>query len=378
MIFYSKTMPEALKESLFPRSFFVSLGKSIEAEIPSIKTESFLNLIYNETWENLELKERMTHTAKILAQLLPKDYLLALKIVLRMAEPLQQTGFAGMILSEFVALYGLDFPEESLVALERFTKIASAEFAIRPFILNHPDRVHKQMLFWSQNSDPAVRRLSTEGYRPRLPWGLGIPALKKDPSPVLQILENLKDDPDEVVRRSVANNLNDIGKDKPEIMLRVLETWHQESLNLTNEKRANRQALIKHALRSLIKKGEPRALSLIGIKQGAELKILNFTASSHEVRQGETVRFSLTLFSISEETQDILIDYALHFVRAKGKSNAKVFKGQRTLLKPKETFNASFSFSFREITTRRYYPGKHRAEVLVNGLARATCEFELV
>ena len=180
-----------------------------------------------------------------------------------------------MVFLDFVEVFGLDDYEASIPALEYFTQYMSAEFAVRPFIVKYPKQMLAQMLVWSKHTNPDVRRLSSEGSRPRLPWGIALPALKKDPAPVLPILEELKLDPSESVRRSVANNLNDIAKDHPEVTLQVLHSWQA----LDREEIA---AITRHALRTLLKDGHPQALELLGYPPPQlTVSSLSLTARQH-------------------------------------------------------------------------------------------------
>ena len=166
-------------------------------------------------------------------------------------------GFVKMIFPDFVEVYGLDDWEASIPALEEFTQQTSAEFAIRPFIVRYPERTMAQMLEWAGHAHEGVRRLSSEGCRPRLPWAIALSALKADPSPILPILDRLKGDPSESVRRSVANNLNDISKDNPDVVIGVLRRWQADDTDEMHR-------LTSHALRTLLKAGNLDALALLG------------------------------------------------------------------------------------------------------------------
>ncbi len=192
-----------------------ALGAVIQAEYPAFDTQGFAARVFDESWEDLELKGRMRHITLALGDMLPADYRLALGILHRVLPSLGYYGFEKMVFPDYVGVYGLDDWEASMPALEVFTQEVSAEFAIRPFIIRYQDQTMAQMQRWAGHEHPEVRRLASEGSRPRLPWGIALPALKADPAPILPILERLRADEAETVRRSVANNLNDISKDNP-------------------------------------------------------------------------------------------------------------------------------------------------------------------
>jgi 3-methyladenine DNA glycosylase AlkC len=265
-----------------------------------------------------------------------------------------------MFLPDFVEYYGLDDWEASLPALEHFTQLCSSEFAVRPFILRDSSRMMAQMLAWTQHDSHHVRRLASEGCRPRLPWAMALPEFKRDPSPVLPVLEALKDDPSEYVRRSVANNLNDIAKDNPGMVIETLRRW-------TQNPGAGIAWITNRALRTLVKDGHSDALALLGYGAGAALAVTDFTLSSAAVHMGETLTFAFEVVSAADEPQDLLIDYIVYFVKANGTRAAKVFKLAQRQINPGETLRIEKKHPFRPITTRVYYPGEHAVGLKING-----------
>ncbi|NQS91625.1 MAG: DNA alkylation repair protein, partial [Chloroflexi bacterium] len=246
----------ALKD-MFSKDSVGVLAQSIAAVDPSFQEAQFLQGVFDRTWEKLELKQRMRQITIQLAKQLPEDYPGALEILKKSLPLLTEQGFEKMVFPDYVELFGLEDWESSIQAMEFFTQHVSAEFAIRPFIVRYPDETLQKMLSWTDHTHPGVRRLASEGCRPRLPWGLRLQELVLDPSPILPILEKLKDDPREEIRRSVANNINDIAKDHPDLVVEVLSRW-QDPDNI------DRSRLIKHALRTLLKAGHPGALGLLG------------------------------------------------------------------------------------------------------------------
>jgi 3-methyladenine DNA glycosylase AlkC len=259
-----------------------------------------------------------------------------------------------------VEVFGLDDWDLSIAALEEFTKHVSGEFAIRPFITQYPENTLLKMEEWADHNHPGVRRLASEGCRPRLPWGLRLQNLVEDPTPILPILEKLKDDPREEIRRSVANNLNDISKDNPDIVLEILSRWQK-----TEDE--NRERLIKHALRTLIKAGNPGALKLLGFSDTPEVLVKNISVEPDQIHLGEDVIFRFEIHSTSQDEQMLMIDYLVHFMRANGSQSPKVFKLSQKAIQPGEVLQIRKKHGFRPITTRKYYPGKQSFQPQVNG-----------
>jgi 3-methyladenine DNA glycosylase AlkC len=364
-------MAEALKTMLYTPAFFDSLAAAIQTVYPEVDTPAFITSIHNEHWNTLELKQRMRHTSVTVRNFLPDDYRAALSILLKVAPTLDRYGFERIFFSDFVEQYGLHDWEASLPALESFTQAASAEFAVRPFIIQDQTRMLAQMQQWAQHESAHVRRLASEGCRPRLPWAMALPTLKKDPTPILPILEHLKHDPSEDVRRSVANNLNDIAKDNPQVVIDTVRRWHAESSS------PETQALIRHALRTLIKAGNPDALALLGYGDQAAVVIKNLMVEPAVIDMHGSVTFSFEVESAADAPQDLMVDYILHLAGANGKTRTKVFKLAKVTLGPGETIRLSKPHSFKPITTRRYYPGAHAIEIQINGKGCGRVEFEV-
>ena len=184
------------------------------------------------------------------------------------------------------------------------------------------------------------------------------------------MLELLKDDPTTLVRRSVANNLNDLAKVHPELAVDVCRRWSAEPS-------PERQWLVKHALRSLLKRGNPAALATLGVGAAPAVTISRATLEPRRVKLGGKLRFFFHLTSSAAAAQQLLVDYAVHFVKANGAARPKVFKLRRVQLGASAQLRLAGSVSFEDLTTRRHYPGRHRIEVLVNGVAYPLAEFEV-
>ncbi len=314
----------------------------------------------------LELKARVQHLAQAIWRVLGPDLLPALKRLetAALSEP-PLKAFAAWPAFTMVAENGLEHPAQSLKCLGVLTHLFSAEFAVRPFIDAHPKLAMEQMLAWTTHTDEHRRRLASEGCRTRLPWGGNLRALIADPSPILPILEALKDDEAEYVRRSVANNLNDLAKDHPDLTMEICERW-------TKGASKDRLRLIKHGLRTLIKAGNPRALAIIGVGE-PELGELLFTASS-AVKLGEHLELSLQ--AELPKKQKLVVDFALHLLHKNGEHGRKVFKW-RTLTAPAGPLELSKRHPIKAVTVRSYYPGVQSVELLINGRSVQTVDFEL-
>lgn len=356
-----------LKDILGPQAL-ATIADAGTAASPRFDRAAFLTAA-SDGLDALSIMERVRHIADALAIALPADYAAALPIVRAMAPRLGH-GFQAVAVTEFVARHGLDDVDASLTALADLTQYGTAEFAIRPFLAHHPDHVLGVMLGWTQDDNEHVRRLASEGCRPRLPWAARVPALKADPTLGAPILEALKADPALYVRKSVANHLNDIAKDRPDWLLDRLADWSQDE--------AATRWIVRHALRTLIKAGDPRALALIGVGHGAAVMVQGFAVEPATVRLGEPIAITTTLASDAAETQSLVVDYRIHYARPGGKKSAKVFKwkgldlaaGARTALSIRQTI--------RDFSTRRHHAGRHEVELIVNGQVMATAAFDLL
>lgn len=271
----------------------------------------------------------------------------------------------------FVARFGLEHFELSMQAQYELTQRFTAEFSIRPFLEASPERTLVRLREWANDPNVHVRRLVSEGTRPRLPWAPRLRDFQRDPRPVLELLELLKDDPEEYVRRSVANNLNDIGKDHPELLVATCARWATEAS-------PNRQRLVRHALRSLVKAGDADALAVLGFASGAAADVRGVRIEPAQVHVGGRVTISFDVVSRATGLQPLLLDLRVHFIKANGGTSAKVFKAGSVHLAPGESASFRKTISLAEMTTRRHYPGMHRVEILINGEAHPAGAFEVL
>lgn len=316
----------------------------------------------------LSIMERVRHIADALHGALPGAYPEALDIVRAMAPRLAH-GFQAMAVTEYVARYGLDHFDRSMDALADLTRFGSAEFAIRPFLAQDATHALAMMMGWTTSEDEHVRRLASEGARPRLPWAARVQALKADPTLAAPILEALKADPSLYVRKSVANHLNDIAKDRPDWLLDRLASWPQGDPRTV--------WIIRHALRTLIKKGDPRALALIGVGHGAAIIVRRFAIEPPVVRLGDRISIAAELASDAPGEQRLVVDYRIHYARAGGKTAPKVFKLKTFELAAGSAITLGLSQTIRDFSTRRHHPGRHRVELIVNGKTMGESAFEI-
>ena len=330
----------------------------------------------------LELKERVNHIISILHDYLPNDFPQAAAILINIADVWDfgnaddsLKSFAAWPIIDYFSVYGLEHPEESLLGLKQLTHLFSAEFAIRAFIVKYPEYCHQQFTLWVKDESEDVRRLVSEGTRPKLPWGLQLKQFVVDPTPNLTLLTSLKSDPSLYVRRSVANHLNDIAKNHPAVVINTCKQWLNEKTK-TDAKEVD--WVIKHATRTLVKNGYAEVFSLLGFTENPKVNIDQIILSNEVIKLGEAINFTFNITSASQKPQHFVIDYAIHFVKANGKQQAKVFKLKNVTLQPNETINLSKSFSFKPITTRKYYLGEHKIELLLNGQPVSAKSFDLV
>lgn len=356
-----------LKDLLGPAAL-AAIADAGTAASPRFDRAAFLAAASNGI-DALSIMERVRHIAAALAPALPADYTTALDVLRAMA-PRLSGGFQAVAITDYVAQQGLTDFDASLAALADLTRYGTAEFAIRPFLAADTPRTLAAMQRWTASDDEHVRRLASEGCRPRLPWAARVPALKADQTLGAPILEALKADPAVYVRKSVANHLNDIAKDRPDWLLDRLAGWPQDD--------PATEWIVRHALRTLIKAGDPRALALIGVGHGAEVAVGRFAVNPATVPLGAQITITADLASTSAATQPLVIDYRIHYARAGGKTAAKVFKWKAIDLAAGETAALSIRQTIRDFSTRRHHPGLHRIELIVNGETMAETAFDLL
>ncbi|EFQ64159.1 DNA alkylation repair enzyme-like protein [Pseudomonas fluorescens WH6] len=356
----------ALKE-IFNVERLQHIASEMKAVYPAFDDKGFLKHATAGLAE-LSVMQRMARVSESLHAVIPLDYPQTLKRLHALA-PRLNSSFVSLFLPHYVAIYGLADFKRSMAALKYFTTFGSAEFAIRAFLLQDLPRTLAVMQQWSLDANEHVRRLASEGSRPRLPWSFRLAEVQANPTLCASILDNLKADPSLYVRKSVANHLNDITKDHPEWVLSLIEGW-----NLDNP---NTAWIARHALRSLIKQGNPRALTIMGAGARAEVKLHHLTVTPAVIKLGERINLSFSLESTAAIPQKLVVDYAIDYVKSAGHSAAKVFKLKAFTLGTGEQQPISREQHIRELTTRKHYPGRHVVHVMVNGERLGSTEFEL-
>jgi len=363
-----------LFKDIYNQEFYDQFAAVLAQTVDSFDCAQFKSLIFCAEFNDYELKDRMIHTAKVMAHFLPKDFGQAVTVVKKIINQLRQQQICEqsiefMFFPEFIALYGIDDYDNSIDAFEFVTQFTSCEFAVRPYIVKYPEPMLTQMLLWSQHQDSRVRRLASEGSRPRLPWAMGLPSLKQDPTPLLAILDNLKQDPEEIVRRSVANNLNDIAKDNADVVIDIAKKW----LGSNKE----RDWLVKHGCRTLLKQGNSEVLKLFGF-DSRFVKLSNFKIETPTVNIGKHLEFSFSLANTASKTQMVRLEYGLYYLKKNGELARKVFKISERELAANQGYDFNRKQSFKLITTRVFYPGIHQLAVIINGQEQQLKPFELV
>jgi 3-methyladenine DNA glycosylase AlkC len=366
------TEAQQLKDHLGPAAI-KQLAEILRSVYPAFNQQGFETQALQQL-DKRELKDRVQHIISVLAQYLPHDFAETALLLKSVSEnwPEASEGnwshFVAWPLIDYVGVYGLEKPELGLSVLEKLTPLFTAEFAIRPFLEQHFELTHQQLLRWTQHENEHVRRLASEGIRPRLPWASQLSALRDDPSPIWPIVERLKNDPSLYVRRSVANNLNDIGKDHSERLIEVCQQWLSDG----DEKVA---WVVKHGLRSLVKQGREEVYPLLGFSPEAKLKQATLSLSATQIQAGERLVFTLTLRTT--EAQKLALDYRVGFLGKEGRRRWKVFKWKTIETQINTSLTLQKSQLFQPLSTRQLYPGLHLIECLLNGQVVARAEFQL-
>jgi 3-methyladenine DNA glycosylase AlkC len=365
----------SLFKDIYSVPFFDRFSNLAAGVISEFDKVEFMRSVFNADWENKELKERMKYTALVLHDFLPDDFGLSANIIEQIIAELKRDNFTEtsiefMFLPEYIGLFGLEHFEASIKTIESVTQFTSCEFAVRPFIIKYGNRMINQMIEWSLHENHKVRRLSSEGTRPRLPWAIALPALKKDPTPILPLLENLKSDSSEWVRRSVANNINDISKDNPSVVIELAQKWK----GLSRET----DAIIKHGCRTLLKQGHPAILDYYDLNTSDKIEVTGLRIANPKLAIGEELLFSFTLKNKDVKLLNIRMEYGVYYLKQNGQHSKKVFKISERMFQPNEEAEVKRNQSFKTITTRRFYAGVHKLSIIINGQERMMTEFELL
>lgn len=375
-------MAEPFK-NIWNEQFFGEFTKTMKRIMGDFDEHLFLSQVIDDKWESEALLQRRMHISTVMRNFLPRDYKSAIAKILELIKCVKETPYwenvketqfglslEYLILADFVAQYGLDNYETSVRALEEITQFTTCEFAVRPFIAKYPDEMMRQMLAWSKHEHWEVRRLASEGCRPRLPWSMALPNLKNNPAPIIPVLENLKDDSFQIVRKSVANNLNDIAKDNPQIVIDLARKWQGKSKNT--------DWVIKHGCRTLLKQGNTDTLEIFGLKAVKNIYIQSFQLLTPKVNIGKSLEFSFKLINDNKEKVKIRLEYGLYYQKANGTLSKKVCKISEKEYAGNSITQITRKQSFRLITTRIFHLGLHQISVIINGNEFEKHNFELV
>ncbi|MEP2776093.1 MAG: DNA alkylation repair protein [Luteolibacter sp.] len=363
-------------KDVFDQRAAEELAEQVQGAWQEFDRKRFLKLATQDL-DSLEMSPRVRQFSKALAVTLPEHIPSAIEILVRsLPAPMVgcddlKSSWIQWPVAHFISEHGLPHYPQSMAALREITMRFTSEFAVRPFAVAYPEKIYRDLLKLTADPNPHVRRWCSEGSRPRLPWGQRLNDLVKDPSPLWPILDALRDDPELYVRRSVANSLNDIAKDHPDLVVAKCAEWKR-----TGESR-ELDRLIRHALRTLIKNGHPGALGLLGFAP-LEKTAAEFSIGREIIHIGSLLEMSLTLSSKSKADQKLLIDFAIHFLRKNGSHSRKVFKWTTLTLPAARTLDISKKHPLRKTTIRALYPGLHRVELLANGAPLAEVPFELL
>ena len=342
--------------------------KTLKRFYQKLNVSIALDKIVDSNFNKLELKDRIKTVAEKTYEFLPSDFSSAIKILIKAAPHLDE--FHNWILTEYVRIYGVKHFDDSIYALQELTKHGTAEFAIRLFVNSDTDKMMKVFYRWAKDENHHVRRLAAEGSRPRGVWVEHIDSFKKDPQPVIKLLEKLKADDSLYVRKAVANNLNDISKDHPETVIKIVSQWKKE-------KNKHTDWIIKHGCRSLIKKGYPAVFPIFGFTANPKIEIENFKLKKGEIVLNDSIEIAFLLKSNSSQKQKLAIDYKLHYMKKNGKLSPKVFKLSEKRLQPSESVSLVLKHKIKNNSTRKHYQGKHQIELMINGVTYGLIPLQL-
>ena len=351
------------------------IAAAIARQYPEFDKASFTKDL-DKKLKPLELKGRVAFLAERLHQHLPRDMKKSIGFLVGALKKNEKDkigveGFAVWPITHFISTYGLDEFEVSMNALKEATKVFTSEFAVRAFFEKDQKRALEFFKLWVEDEDHHVRRLVSEGSRPLLPWGQKLHGFVENPKATWALLEKLKNDPSEYVRKSVANHLNDHSKNHPEFVIDKLTDWYKNK-----KKTPEVEWVIKHASRSLIKKGYKKAFALHGVEE-AKIKIHNAKVLTKKVRLGESLKIEVTLSNLAKKNASLILDHEVHLLKANGKHTIKVFKGKKVTLKALEKMTIAFQVPMKKVTTRVYYPGQHFWNIKINGISEKKQSFIL-
>ena len=356
-------MATALKE-VYNNEFINHFSALVQEKATSFNATKFKQEVLNEDWEDLKLKERMRRISTVLGRCLKGSYSDQIALLFQLEQECQ--GFPYLFFPDFVEVYGQNESdwELSMEAIKRFTKGSSSEFAIRTFILKNPIKVMSLMKEWATDENEHIRRLASEGCRPRLPWGQALGLFKVNPGPVLDILELLKNDDSLYVRKSVANNLNDIAKDNPQKIIELVKAWQGQSQQT--------DWILRKGCRTLIKQADPEIMRLFGYPEVEnQINMAEINSQLSELEMGEESEFSYQFTTKGDSDLHVRIEYGIYFIKANGKATRKLFFLSEKNVSGGQTISGRRTHKWKDLTTRKHYAGEHRVVLLLNGVELA-------
>jgi 3-methyladenine DNA glycosylase AlkC len=370
---------------LLPMTAALQLGKGLKSAGVTLSLAAWQRAL-GADFEQLGLMDRGRRLSGVLGQFLPRDFRQAAPLLVesmglpmgldKRGEPVAPgdvaSSFYHLPHSMYIAEHGLGHLPEAMLAQHALTQRFTAEFSLRPFLQVHTHATLAHLTQWASDPNAHVRRAVSEATRPRLPWAARLPDFVRDPSPVLPLLTRLRDDSSSYVRRSVANHLNDIGKDHPDLLTGTARQWLDDA-----PVPASRQALLRHALRTAIKRGDAQALALFGHGQASVLQIQSANINPSKARIGESVTLHCTLRNPSAQAASALADWRVFYVKANGTLSPKVFKGSTVQIDAHGHGVLEKTLSLRQMSTRTHHPGRHTVEIVLNGHAHSIGHFDL-
>jgi len=363
-----------LLKNVYNDHFFNTYTNALKSVLTDVNLDQFMDSVRDDSWESKELKQRMAHLTLHTGKLLPTQNHEKVTIIISIVNELRKSGvndqnFAYLFMADLIPAHMIEDLDLSIPAIEFMTVFTSFEFAGRHYFVKYPKEMMAQMLKWSKHSNPYIRRYASEGCRPRLPWGLQLKQFVVDPSPIIPILENLKDDPSEYVRKSVANNLNDISKDHPDLVIDIIKKW--------KGKTKNTDWILKHASRTLLKKGHHEVLDLFGTSSKTMFEVTHFGISNDQLTLGDVLSFDYKIANKEKTSAKFRLEYVIHFVKSNGQHSKKIFKIAEPTLSEGEILSGTKKHKFIDLTTRKHYTGTHRIALVVNGVESNGLDFEL-
>ena len=352
-----KEKPRLWKDYLSKDAVSV-FAKCIKDVYPKFDQKKYAMTVLSDGFLKLELKERLNKIAESLKSFLPADYDVAMGILIKAAP--QVGTFENWALTIYVEKFGLKHFKSSVHAMQELTKYGTGEFAIRPFMIQHTARMLPILMKWTKSKNEHIRRLAAEGSRPRGVWVAHIEAFKKDERHVMKILEKLKNDESLYVRKAVANNLNDISKEHPDLVSQTCKKWQK-----TGDART--EWIIQHGCRTLIKNGHAGALNLFGFASKPKVKVKSFLIKPAKIKMRGAATLVLKLSTDKKSKQKLSIDYRVYFVTKNGSKTKRLFKWAVKSIDSKSEWTLEKKQSCKDQLTRKHFPGAHKIEVLING-----------